>query len=118
MHPDQHALAFDPRNPATIFVGNDGGVYKSMDRGQSWASLNTDLAITQFYPGISLSRNSSPDILGGMQDNGSVEYTGTSVWAHVACCDGGFTAISFQSPSAAFAEGVSLVGVLRVGGSS
>jgi len=104
IHVDQHALAFDPRNPATIFVGNDGGVYKSTDRGQSWASLNTNLAITQFYPGISLSPNSAPDILGGTQDNGVVEYTGTSVWAAVLHCDGGFTAINFQTPTTAFAE--------------
>ena len=103
-HPDQHALAFDPRNPATIFVGNDGGVYKSTDRGLSWASLNTNLAITQFYPGISLSPNSSPDILGGTQDNGTVEYTGASVWSLVLGGDGGFTAIDFQTPTTAYAE--------------
>ncbi len=118
IHPDQHALAFDPRNPATVFVGNDGGVYKSMDRGQRWASLNSDLAITQFYPGISLSPNSSPDILGGTQDNGTVEYTGTSEWAHVACCDGGFTAINFQAPTTAFAEGQWPVGPFRRDGAT
>src|SRR5438093_2981814 len=104
IHVDQHALAFDPRNPATIFVGNDGGVYKSTDRGLSWASLNTNLAVTQFYPGISLSPNSSPDILGGTQDNGTLEYTGASVWSLVLGGDGGFTAIDFQTPTTAYGE--------------
>ena len=104
IHVDQHALSFDPRNPATIFVGNDGGVYKSTDRGLSWASLNTNLAVTQFYPGISLSPNSSPDILGGTQDNGTLEYTGASVWSLVLGGDGGFTAIDFQTPTTAYAE--------------
>ncbi len=113
IHVDQHALAFDPRNPATIFVGNDGGIYKSPDRGQSWASLNTNLAITQFWPGISLSPNSVPDILGGTQDNGAVEYTGTSVWAEVLYCDGGFTAINFQTATTAFAECEWAYGVYR-----
>jgi len=104
MHADQHAIAFDPRNPSILFVGNDGGVYRSVDQGQSWVSLNTNLAITQFYPGISLSPNSSPDILGGTQDNGTVEYTGAPVWSQVLGGDGGFTAIDFQTPTTAYAE--------------
>ena len=104
IHPDQHAFTFDARNPSTIFVANDGGVYASTDRGQSWLSLNADLAITQFFPGISVSPTTSPDILGGTKDNGVVEYTGTPVWAELLVCDGGFTAINFQTPTTAFAE--------------
>jgi len=104
MHADQHAIAFDPRNPSILFVGNDGGVYRSGDQGQSWVSLNTNLAITQFYPGVSLSPNASPDILGGTQDNGTVEYTGAPVWSQVLGGDGGFTAIDFQTPTTAYAE--------------
>jgi PKD domain len=29
MHPDQHAIAFDPTNPAIAFVGSDGGVVRT-----------------------------------------------------------------------------------------
>ncbi len=29
MHPDQHALAFDPANPSIAFVGSDGGVVRT-----------------------------------------------------------------------------------------
>ena len=28
MHPDQHAIVFDPENPAIAFVGSDGGVVR------------------------------------------------------------------------------------------
>jgi photosystem II stability/assembly factor-like uncharacterized protein len=104
IHVDQHALAFDPANPSTIFSGNDGGIHKSTDQGQTWVSLNTNLAITQFYPGIAVSPNTAPDILGGTQDNGTVEYTGDPVWPRVLFGDGGFTAIKYQTPTTVFAE--------------
>ncbi|MEA2301562.1 MAG: hypothetical protein QOE44_2097, partial [Solirubrobacteraceae bacterium] len=29
MHPDQHAIAFDPTNPSIAFVGSDGGVVRT-----------------------------------------------------------------------------------------
>ncbi len=29
MHPDQHAIVFDPRNPKIAFVGSDGGVVRT-----------------------------------------------------------------------------------------
>ena len=32
-HPDFHALAFDPSNPAQVLIGNDGGVWTSPNRG-------------------------------------------------------------------------------------
>src|SRR5260370_38730834 len=33
LHPDFHALAFDPNNSAQVLIGNDGGVWYSTDRG-------------------------------------------------------------------------------------
>ncbi|MEO5928681.1 MAG: hypothetical protein ABIR47_02000, partial [Candidatus Kapaibacterium sp.] len=48
-HPDQHAVAFDPANPNRIYAGCDGGMYISEDAGQSFQSVNNNLAITQFY---------------------------------------------------------------------
>ncbi len=33
LHPDFHALAMDPANPAHVLIGNDGGVWYSPDRG-------------------------------------------------------------------------------------
>jgi photosystem II stability/assembly factor-like uncharacterized protein len=54
IHVDQHHITFDPQNPATVYVGNDGGVFRSTNGGSEWTSLNTNLALTQFYPGVSL----------------------------------------------------------------
>ena len=54
MHVDQHTFAFDPQNPDVVYAGNDGGIFRSDVGGGSWPSLNTNLALTQFYAGISL----------------------------------------------------------------
>jgi hypothetical protein len=105
IHVDQHAFAFDPQNPNVIYAGNDGGLYKSTDAGVSWQSLNTNLAITQFYPGISMHpTDPTPIVMGGTQDNGTLRYTGTTAWTLVLGGDGGYTAVDFNTPTTAYAE--------------
>ena len=36
-------LAIDPTAPATLYVGTNGGVFKSTDSGGTWAAVNTGL---------------------------------------------------------------------------
>jgi photosystem II stability/assembly factor-like uncharacterized protein len=88
IHPDMHALAFTPGNPSTIFVGNDGGIWKSTDQGTSWMDLNQGLSITQFY--YMAVSNSGKLILAGSQDNGCNEYDGSVSWNQVETGDGGW----------------------------
>jgi hypothetical protein len=38
------ALAVDPSTPSTIYAGTSSGFYESMDRGTTWATLNTGFA--------------------------------------------------------------------------
>jgi photosystem II stability/assembly factor-like uncharacterized protein len=104
IHVDQHILAFDPQNPSTVYVGNDGGIYRSGDAGATWSTLNTNLAITQFYGGISLHPTDPLFALGGTQDNGTLQYNGTPDWAHVLGGDGGFTAIDRDDPLVRYGE--------------
>jgi len=105
IHVDQHALAFDHQNASVVYVGNDGGVFKSTNGGTNWSSLNTNLAITQFYPGVSLHPTDANYILGGTQDNGTLRFTGSSVWQEISLGgDGGYTAIDFVSPSTIYHE--------------
>jgi photosystem II stability/assembly factor-like uncharacterized protein len=104
IHVDQHAISFDPKSPSTVIVGNDGGIYRSTDRGGTWQSLNTNLALTQFYSGIALHPSDASVALGGTQDNGTLEYSGVSRWASVLGGDGGFTAIDHRNPSFSWAE--------------
>jgi photosystem II stability/assembly factor-like uncharacterized protein len=48
IHPDQHAIAFEPGNPNMIYVGCDGGLFRSPDRGITWVSCNNGLVISEF----------------------------------------------------------------------
>jgi photosystem II stability/assembly factor-like uncharacterized protein len=104
IHEDQHALMFQPNNTNTIYVGNDGGVFMSTDGGSTWKSLNTNLAITQFYPGLALHPSNSSIAMGGTQDNGVNWTTGSTVWNQLLDGDGGFTAFDLTTPTTGYAE--------------
>jgi photosystem II stability/assembly factor-like uncharacterized protein len=104
IHVDQHAIAFDPQDPATLYVGNDGGVYRSSNAGDSWTSLNAGLALTQFYEGISLHPSDQTVVMGGTQDNGTLQYVGQPNWSYVLGGDGGYTAIDQENPLTRYAE--------------
>ncbi|GAB2546602.1 WD40/YVTN/BNR-like repeat-containing protein [Spirosoma aerophilum] len=98
IHPDQHAIAFDPTNANIVYIGNDGGLFVSPNRGTSWTALNNGLGTTEIeYMAQDL--GSSRWILAGTQDNGSIRYTGNSVWEHIADGDGGDCAVNNNNPN-------------------
>jgi hypothetical protein len=109
MHPDQHAVAFDPFNPSFFFVGSDGGVVRVNGRytdrtadcdarglqGDDLTlcrqvlraipvrtdSLNDSLRTLQ-YQSVSLNPAAErDDLLGGTQDNGTWAFNPTGVAA-------------------------------------
>jgi hypothetical protein len=96
-HVDHHAFAFDPTANTTIFAGSDGGIFKSTNSGTTWTSLNTNLNITQFFPGMSVHPTSGTTFIGGSQDNGTIEGGTTTTWQAVAGGDGGQTAYDRKS---------------------
>ncbi len=101
IHPDQHAIAFDPVDPDIVYVGCDGGLYRSPDRGNAWVSLNDGLYITEIEY-IAHDPGSALWLLGGTQDNGSIRWRGSSVWDHVADGDGGDCAVDHVAPDTVF----------------
>jgi photosystem II stability/assembly factor-like uncharacterized protein len=100
-HPDQHAFAFSPNNPSVFYIGNDGGVYKSNDGGDSFLNLNPTLTLTQFV-GISLHPTNRFISYGGTQDNGTQRRFGLSAWYEFAPGDGGHSVINPLFPSMVF----------------
>ena len=96
IHPDFHALAFDPRNSDIVYAGCDGGVFRSRNAGVSWEHLNHGLVISDFR-GLAHDLG-SPTLLAGLQDNGSILRIGRSAWEHVSGGDGGNCAIKRADP--------------------
>ena len=103
---DQHLMVFDTlTGPDVLYLANDGGVYRSMDAGATYTSLSTNLAITQFYAGISLHPSDPAVTLGGTQDQGTQRSAaGTTIWAKVMGGDGGSTAFDAEDPSIWYGE--------------
>ena len=103
---DQHHLVFDTLSgPDVVYLANDGGVHRSMDAGISWTSLATNLAIAQFYPGITPHPVHPVETLGGTQDQGTLRASaGTTTWTKVLGGDGGFTAIDAEDPDVWYGE--------------
>ncbi|MEA2600879.1 MAG: hypothetical protein QOF89_1871 [Acidobacteriota bacterium] len=97
IHVDQHAVVFDPQTPGTLYVGNDGGVFRSRDTGETWESLNRGLAITETLF-LAQDPRSADKLLAGTQDNGTLRYDGSPVWRLVAVGDGGPCAIQQETP--------------------
>lgn len=96
LHPDQHCLAFDPNS--NLWVGNDGGIWKTTNGGQTWINYNHTLSVTQFYT-LAIHPTNSNFLIGGNQDNGAVRYDGNLGWPQLNAGDGGPAAIEWDSPN-------------------
>lgn len=98
LHPDDHAIVFDPNNPNVMYTGNDGGLFVTTDGGHSWNNLNRGLGTLQFQ---SVSVSSNGQIFGGTQDNGTEKFTpqtGTT-WTSVDGGDGGLAQVDPSNPN-------------------
>jgi photosystem II stability/assembly factor-like uncharacterized protein len=67
-HVDDHALWIDPANTDHLFIGGDGGVFESWDRGQQWRHVQ-NLPVTQFYRATPDNDLPFYNVCGGTQDN-------------------------------------------------
>lgn len=85
MHSDQHTLVYDSKG--TLYAGNDGGIYKSVDDGENWTNISAGLNITQYYK-FGQATDNKERILAGAQDNGTILKYTESLWATVLGGDG------------------------------
>lgn len=70
VHADQHTFAYNPKNKGELYFGNDGGIFKTFDKGQSFFPTNRGYNVTQFY-GMGYTQEGY--MIGGAQDNGSIQ---------------------------------------------
>ena len=96
VHVDQHNMDFHPYDSNKMLCVNDGGIWKSDDRGSTYTNLNSDLTLTQFYRLTSDPSNPS-HLIGGTQDNGTQRTTGTLNWTAAISGDGGEVCFSRQN---------------------
>ncbi len=68
VHPDKHVLLFK-KNSNVVYVGCDGGVFRSNNGGQTWMAMNKGYNTTQCYSVAYTA--SGKEYFSGMQDNGT-----------------------------------------------
>ncbi|MEM7227477.1 MAG: PDZ domain-containing protein [Planctomycetota bacterium] len=69
VHVDHHAMWVNPNDGRHIILGNDGGIYITHDRMETWDHVNR-FAIGQFYH-VTVDNRIDYRVYGGLQDNGS-----------------------------------------------
>ncbi len=140
VHADQHVIVFHPQYDGAsnqmMFVGNDGGIFRTENARAgvatgktatcrpsnttvTWKSLNNGFGITQFYHGSVSSDGKS--YFGGTQDNGTLLGTdekGVNAWREINGGDGGYTAFDFTTPTTLFAAFTELSFVKSTDGGS
>jgi uncharacterized repeat protein (TIGR01451 family) len=142
LHPDFHALAMQPNDPAHVVIGNDGGVWDSADRGGrqpgpimaclqawfnntgpacvDWANRNRGLGIAQ-ADSVAYANAENPDTFwSGTQDNGtqstlppSVGWPFGDTWVDNSSGDGGQVVVDHTNPNFVFGTYYNLTGLYR-----
>lgn len=97
---DQHGLVFYPSNPDKMLSSNDGGVFVTEENnspGIYWTPLNNGFVTSQFYS-VGLDEfGSRGNVIGGLQDNGTMianKPVSQSSWNRILSGDGGYAAIT------------------------
>jgi hypothetical protein len=129
-HADQHMIAFHPKyngaSNRTLFVGNDGGLFRTTNTKGAvasdtftvcgnedapppgrvvWSDLNNGYAVTQFWHGAMYPDGAT--FFGGTQDNGTVRGTlgaGPDNWESINGGDGGYVAVNPTNTNILFSE--------------
>lgn len=84
VHADQHTL--DWQNNTTLWLGNDGGIYRTTNGGVNWTHKTNTLIISQMYR-IAVSQ-ADAKFLTGLQDNGTKMHGTSGSWSDVIGGDG------------------------------
>lgn len=95
VHADVHALEF---LNGVLWVGSDGGVFRSNSTFTEWVDLSEGLQITQFYK-FDVSQNIPYQILGATQDNGVNIFRPGGGYEHILGGDGTIARIDYTNQS-------------------
>ncbi len=102
IHVDYHALAF---HNGKVYAGNDGGVYKTTDGGTTWTNLSLNGLVTHQYYKFGTSFNNANILMGGAQDNGLNQYSGSPLWTKTRSGDGMEVIYDYSDPTSMIVYG-------------
>ncbi|MDW8290528.1 MAG: Ig-like domain repeat protein [Armatimonadota bacterium] len=102
-HVDQHALEFDPTDSAQIYIGCDGGVFYSPDRGNTRVPLNTGRGTMEFYA-FDVHPTNPNRLVAGSQDNGTQVRSTSNNYAITLGGDGFWAAYKRNDPNLVLGE--------------
>jgi len=88
VHSDIHQVLYHPLIPNKVFFATDGGVFSSVDGGETFVTHNGGLQTTQFYADAGSSTTTPDFLIAGAQDNASYIYRGAPSWFRVLGGDG------------------------------
>jgi len=93
VHADQHAFQWDAKVPNRVYLGNDGGLYRSDANGApgTWTKATRE-TYTQHYQ-IEVAETNPSRLTGGAQDNGCIRTWGGTRWNSYGCGDGEYVPI-------------------------
>lgn len=106
-HGDHHALFFHPQNPQVLYLGTDGGLFVSEDRGNTWRMVR-NLPLGQFYH-VSVDDGRPYKVFGGLQDNStwmgySSVWLGNKHWTNLYGGDGFWALPDTSDPAFVYVE--------------
>jgi photosystem II stability/assembly factor-like uncharacterized protein len=109
VHSDHHALWINPNYTNQMYLGTDGGMYVSNDRGANWVMLPM-LPVSQFYH-VTYDMKEPYNVYGGLQDNqswyapsqsaGGIE---NSDWKNIGGGDGFWVQVDGMNPDIVYTE--------------
>jgi len=79
VHQDTHVVRYSLNDANRIWIGSDGGIWRSDNGASSWVNMNANLNITQYYD-IVVHPTDANIVFGGAQDNSSSKRTTSNVW--------------------------------------
>jgi photosystem II stability/assembly factor-like uncharacterized protein len=108
-HSDTHSLWISPVDNHLLYLGTDGGVYISADKGNSWRFVQC-LPVSQFYH-VSVDNKDPYNVFGGLQDNGSWMGPSTkaggirnSDWKNIGYGDGFYAYGDITDPDITYSQ--------------
>ncbi len=100
VHADIHCLAYAPGSSKELWVGCDGGVFRSVNASSAatvFKSANKGIAslCTNYFA----QHPADPNIVYcGLQDNGTARRDATGAWRNVYGGDGGYCVVNWANP--------------------